>query len=68
MVSTPSPIICRKSPAATIVTANAPATGTNLGTAAPSAEAKKLSAMLHSSTIPSSTAAPDTRLSNAVRT
>ena len=59
MVSTPSPIIRLKSPAATSVMASAPAIGTNCGTAGCSAAAKKLSATLHSSTTPSSSAAPE---------
>ena len=48
--------------------ASDPATVTNRGTPGASAAAKQLSAMLHSSTMPSSTAAPDAWLSSAVRT
>ena len=59
MVSTPSPIICCRSPAAVSVMARAPAMGTNRGTDGCSAAVKKLSATPHSSTTPSSSAAPD---------
>ena len=59
MVSAPSPIICCRSPAAVSVMARAPAMGTNRGTDGCSAAVKKLSATPHSSTTPSSSAAPD---------